>query len=247
MKPDSVLTTEYGRIINDRNSDGSRKKLPDGFKTSINDISIRGRISKDGFTVGFNVWDKKEGLGSEVVGYEYFTNTDDIDYMVHHSAKSIFTQYDTEFSEDVQSNSKFIFRNSTVEPSTGFVYTNKYQSVDNGIDPKVNDKKKSYFGEGFLTRFEQQFIIELFDFNTLIAGFHVESQVKEYFGISLGEEQSGYSTIIPSTFEDESQTVSPMYFSRNMSIFAQDEIRFLDNYAFTGGLRYDYDTDYGSL
>ena len=79
LEPEFVLTTEYGNIANEKNIDGSTKALPAGFRTDINDRFLRGRVKKDGFTLGFTFWDKNEGLGSEVVGYEYFSNTDGLD------------------------------------------------------------------------------------------------------------------------------------------------------------------------
>ena len=62
-EPDVILTTEFGDIPNERNPDGRTRRIPDGFKTGINDITLRGRIQKGGFTLGFTHWDKEEGLG----------------------------------------------------------------------------------------------------------------------------------------------------------------------------------------
>ncbi len=67
FEPDSVLTTEYGHIANERTSNGSTRKLADGFGTDIDDLYLRGKIQKGAFSLDFNFWDKEEGLGSEVV------------------------------------------------------------------------------------------------------------------------------------------------------------------------------------
>ena len=75
FEPDSVFTSELGNILNDRLSGGERKPLPDGFGNDIDNLFLRGRLEKDGFSMGFTLWDRDEGLGSEVAGYEYFANT----------------------------------------------------------------------------------------------------------------------------------------------------------------------------
>jgi len=247
FEPDSILTTEYGKIVNDRNSDGSRKKIPDGFKTNINDIMLRGRIQKNGFTLGFSYWDKKEGLGSEIPGYEYFCNTNALDYSVHHAGNTIFTSYNFDVNDKISSKSLLYHRNTRILPQTGFVYTYKYQSVNNGINPAVVDKKKAYHGEGFATRFEQQFNVNVSENDDLILGFHLARRNEQYFGISLGDEQKSNSTIVSSTYTNEDNSVQPMYFSHNAAFFFQSEQLIKDNYIFTGGLRYDVDSEYGNI
>lgn len=246
FEPDSVLTTEHGVIANERNPDGSRKAIPDGFNTSINDLYLRGRIAKDGFALAFNFWDRNEGLGSEVPGYEYFANTEGIDYRAHHNGFSIIGVYDTELDDRVNSTSRVYFRNTSVRPGTGFVYTYQYQSVNNGVDSAVVDKKKAYSGDGYVVGLDQQMNFELADRNLLIAGVQLEHYIKQYWGISLGPEQDISSTNVGSTFPNELPSVQPVYFARNFAFYAQDEHRFDDRYHLTAGVRIDVGNQFGN-
>jgi iron complex outermembrane receptor protein len=49
FEPDSVLTTEYGNISNERLSTGTTRPLANGFGTGIDDVYLRGRAEKGGF------------------------------------------------------------------------------------------------------------------------------------------------------------------------------------------------------
>jgi hypothetical protein len=69
---------------NDRTPFGTRKPITNGYNNSAQDYFLRGALSKDGLTFGFNIWDVKEGLSSYVPGYEYFANTPNIPFMKHH-------------------------------------------------------------------------------------------------------------------------------------------------------------------
>ena len=44
----------------------------------------------------------------------------------------------------------------------------------------------------------------------------------------------------------EQKSVQPMYFSKNWALFIQDEHKIKD-YLFTGGLRYETDSEYGDI
>jgi len=245
LEPDSVRTTEHGTIANDRNADGSRKTVADGFGTDVDDLYLRGRIGVGGFGAGFTFWDRDEGLGSEVVGYEYFAQTDGLEYRAHHRGYTGYADYRFDLAEETESYTRAYFRNTQILPETGFYYTFQYQSVDNGTEAATPDKKKGYHGEGFVAGAEQQVTAALSERNSLVAGLQVEQEIKEYFGISLGPEQDASSTIVASTYATEERTVRPVYFSRNAALYAQDEHRFGDDHSLTAGLRLDLDDEYG--
>ena len=246
-EPDVVSTTEYGTIANERSPDGGSKELADGFGTDIDDLYLRGRIQKDPFTLDFAFWDRDEGLGSEVVGYEYFANSPDLIYTAHHRGYDVLATHQFDLRDRVSSRSRLYFRSSRILPETGFVYTYKYQSVDNGVDPPVVDKVKGYHGEGFVAGLDQQFNAELSEDHALVFGFQLEQEIKQYFGISLGLKQDASSTVVHSTYTGEVESVQPMFFSQNAALFAQDEYRFGEQYSFTGGLRLDLDDEYGHV
>ncbi len=246
-EPDSVLTTEYGWIVNERNPDGSRKKLEDGFKNNIKDFGFRLKLVKDGFTLGANAWQRDEGLSSQIVGYKYFTNTENIDYCVKNSGHTIYTSYQFSLSDKITSKTLAYFYNTNVLPATGFLYTYKYQSVNNGIDPPVENKKKGYNGSGYMFRIEQQLDIETGKNNNLTLGFLYENAIRQYFGISLGPEQDASSTIVSSTYTNQEPSVQPVFYSTDIAVYAQDELRLFKNYVLTTGLRFDHSTNYGSI
>ena len=247
FEPDTVLTTEYDNIANEQNADGTRKELMDGFRTDIGDVYLRGRIERDDFALGFTLWDRREGLGSEVVGYEYFTHTPGLDYLVHHAGYTLFGSYSFDFGENVLSRSRVYFRSNRILPETGFFYTYKYQSVDNGMEPRVKDKKKGYHGEGFVAGLEQQFNIDVCERSHMVLGLQLEQEIKQYHGISLGPEQDAASTIVRSTYTSEEETVQPVFFSRNAALYIQDEYDLGWDCTFTGGLRFDADDEYGHV
>ena len=234
FEPDSILTSEYGLIANEPN-----KALNPGYNTNINDYYVRGKLEEGRFSLSFNIWNKSEGLGSEVVGYEYFTNTQNIDYKVQHQGKSLNFKYDYNLSDKIQSTSKLYFTNTSILPQTGFVYTYQYQSVDNGINPATLDKKKTYKSEGFLFGAEQHFIFNLHKNNTLFLGYQLEQKVRQYFDIHLDDN-------IPDNIPD-SLTVLPVYFSKNGAILLQDEHKFGKYLKLTAGVRYDFDQYYGQV
>ncbi len=204
-------------------------------------------MEKDGFSLGFTFWDRDEGLGSEVVGYEYFTNTPGLDYRAHHRGYAAFAAYGFDFRKHVRSRSRVYFRSNRILPETGFFYTFQYQSVSNGINPEVADKKKGYHGEGFIAGMEQQVNIDVSDRSSLVLGFQLEQEIKEYFGISLGVEQDAGSTVVGSTYSSEEQTVQPVFFSQNAALYIQGEYYLKKDYTFTGGLRFDADDEYGHV
>lgn len=240
-EPTQVLTTEYGNINN------PSLPLPDGFRNNINDKYIRGRVEKGDFSLGFSFWDRDEGLGSEVVAYEYFANTPGLEYRAHHRGYAASAAYGFDFAPHIFTKSRAYFRNDRILPETGFFYTYQYQSVNNGIDPLVSDKKKGYHGEGFVAGIEQQLNIDLSPNSDLVLGFQLEQEIKEYFGISLGPEQNANSTIISNTFPTEIQSVQPVFFSQNAALYAQLETKLTSDVTFTGGLRYDADDEYGQV
>ncbi|MEX1003625.1 MAG: TonB-dependent receptor [Crocinitomicaceae bacterium] len=236
-EPDSVLTTEHGVVANEPN-----KKLNDGFNTLIDDYYVRGKLQSKGFKLAFNFWRKREGLGSEVVGYEYFTNTKGIDYMAHHQGKTVNMEYEYELGERIVASSKLYYVNTSTRPETGFTYTYQFQSVDNGINPEVEDKKKSYESEGFLIGVEQQFRVAISPNNTLVVGALVEQKIRQYFNIFYTS-----PTTVISSEEINTFILQPVYFSKNGGFLIQDEHKFTDKLRLVLGGRLDYDQFFGSV
>ncbi len=139
------------------------------------------------------------------------------------------------------------FRNDRILPETGFVYTYQYQSVDNGIDPAVPDKKKGYHGEGFTVGLEQHLNLDLSERTGLVLGVQLDQEIKEHWGISLGPDQDSHSTIVASTWTSEQRSVQPVFFSQNAALYGQYEHRLDGEHTLTAGLRFDGDDEFGHV
>ncbi|MCO4745902.1 MAG: TonB-dependent receptor [Proteobacteria bacterium] len=217
--------------------------LPEGFDTSIEDLSLRARVTADNFEIGLQFWDRREGLGSEVVGYEYFANDPDREFQAHHQGYSAFARSRMPISERVQAETTLLHRSTRVLPGTAFYYTYQYRPAG-GRDIPV---RKNYLGEGLLTGLDQQVDVSLSEHETfsnrLTAGFQLQHQTRQYFAIGVGPGLEAGSTINPSTFPDGGASVQPVFFSANAGVFLQDEQQ-LGRHTLTVGARVDADSLY---
>lgn len=238
-EPTTVTTTEAGDVAN-TNDDGSPIALADGFDTSVDDLYFRGVYELNGFSLGFNWWLKREGLGSEVVGYEYFANTPGVPYQVEHSGYTVYVKNSGEITDKLSSNSKMFYRNTSILPNTEFVYTYKYQSVG-----PYKDKSKNYHGEGFAYGLDQQFDWELSEANGVTGGVMLEKKIQQYAGIGLGVTQDVSSNVVDSTYDTETPSVVPVYYTNEAGLYLQDEHKFSDAAVLTLGGRLDYNSTYG--
>ncbi len=262
-EPDRVQTSEYGTINNDRTPFGTRKPIPNGFNNSAKDFFLRGALSKDGFSLGFNIWDVKEGLGSYVPSYEYFANTPGIPYEKHHRGYFVNAAYETNITQKLHSTSKLYYRNTTIMPDTGFIYTYRYQSVDFPVannQPAIPtfDKAKQYYGPSSMTGAQQQFNYNATESNHLVFGMQVDRFIRQSIsdavgsvgvgGVSLGKGQNTNSNVVDSTWESGKQSVATVFYSTTIAGYIQDEQKFLnDRLSFTLGVRHDEDSDYGKI
>ncbi|MGV6860727.1 MAG: TonB-dependent receptor plug domain-containing protein [Putridiphycobacter sp.] len=235
-EPDSVLTLTQGVIANET----PNKPLPDGFNTNINDYYFRGKIQEDKMTLSFNFWEKNEGLGSEVVGYEYFANSPGIDYKVRHKGKSMNLAYKYELSENIKARSRIYFSNTSILPDTRFLYTYQFQSVENGVDSATTDIYKKYRSQGFLFGTDHQILTQIAPSNKLMLGFQFEQKIRQYFEIHLEESFTDLPT-------NSGLEVNPVYFSSNGAFLIQDEQKIGENYKMVLGVRYDFDQFFGQV
>jgi outer membrane receptor for ferrienterochelin and colicins len=262
-EPDKVTTTEYGTVANDRLPGNARKKLQDGFNNSVEDYFIRGSFNYKEFTMGFNVWNMVEGLGSYVPGYEYFMNTNGIAYQRHHRGAYLHATHETQITGKLSLMTKIYNRETTIMPDTGFEYTYRYQSIDHVVDNKGKtrlptwDKSKEYRNQGFLTGYQQQMNYKFSSMNDLVVGLFYEKSQRsdsDQSGISLGKRQSLDSNITERSWDNspywtyEQQSNQIIYYSSNTAVYAQDEQKLFNNrYSITGGLRVDQDKSYGKI
>lgn len=259
FEPDKVQTLEYGIINNDKTPFGTRKTLPDGFNNSAKDFFVRGSLSKDGLSIGFNVWDLKEGLGSYVPSYEYFTNTSQIPYTKHHRGYFVNANYETNITKNLYSTTKVYYRNTTIMPETGFEYTYRYQSIDFPIQSNgkqgspIPDRAKQYYGPSFLTGAQQHFNYAATETNHLVFGFQLDKFSRQSIsdtvgGVSLGKMQNTNSNLVTSSWESAKPSTAAVFYSTTGAGYIQDEQKFFDNkLSLTFGIRHDQDSDYGKI
>ena len=257
-EPDRVKTSEYGAINNDRTPFGTRKPIANGYNNSAQDYFLRGALSKDGLTLGFNIWDVKEGLSSYVPGYEYFANTPNIPFMKHHKGYFVNAAYETNITQKLFSTSKIYYRNTSIMPETGFEYTYQYQRVDfpvsNGqLTIPTFDKAKQYYAPSSMTGVQQVFNYNPTETNRLVIGIQLDkftrqSSSDEVGGVSLGRQQNKNSNIVSSSFPSGNPSVATVFYSTTASGYIQDEQKFFnDKLSFTLGVRHDQDSDYGKI
>ncbi|HRG45711.1 MAG TPA: TonB-dependent receptor plug domain-containing protein [Leptospiraceae bacterium] len=257
-EPDRVKTSEYGAINNDRTPFGTRKPIANGYNNSAQDYFLRGALSKDGLTLGFNIWDVKEGLSSYVPGYEYFANTSNIPFMKHHKGYFVNAAYETNITQKLFSTSKTYYRNTSIMPETGFEYTYQYQRVDfpvsNGqLTIPTFDKAKQYYAPSSMTGVQQVFNYNPTETNRLVIGIQLDkftrqSSSDEVGGVSLGRQQNKNSNIVSSSFPSGNPSVATVFYSTTASGYIQDEQKFFnDKLSFTLGVRHDQDSDYGKI
>lgn len=216
-------------------------------------------MSKDGLSIGFNIWDVKEGLGSYVPSYEYFTNTNGIPFMKHHRGYFVNATYETSITKNLFSTSKVYYRNTTIMPDTGFQYTYRYQSIDsptqtNGQPGNITfDRLKQYYGPSSMAGIQQQFNYNIIESNNLVFGFQLDKFTRQSIsdgvgGVSLGRKQNTNSNIVDSSWESGKQSVATVFYSTTGAGYIQDEQKFFnDKLSFTLGVRHDQDSDFGKI
>ncbi|MFT4900184.1 MAG: hypothetical protein ACI9U0_001985 [Flavobacteriales bacterium] len=123
---------------------GKSPALKNGFSTSIEDYYIRSKINYKDFDSSLSLWEKKEGLGSYVVGHEYFANDVGKDYLVNHKGGSFEMKYTFQPTKNIKSTTRFYITTQKVLPNTGFVYTYQFQDVNNGTDSIIPNYKKKH-------------------------------------------------------------------------------------------------------
>lgn len=240
-EPDSVQLLNGGLIRNEL-SNGQTKAINNGFNTSINDHYFRTKINYKNFDLTASHWKKKEGLGSYVVGYEYFANDESKDYFANHLGRSFEMKYSFYPSDKIKSTSRTYLLSQKVLPETGFSYTYKFQDV-NANDTLVPNYRKSYESEGYLMGFEQQLDFKYSVKHHLIVGCQFEQKIREFFNIRYVTDsmESSLSSI------NQNIVLRPVFFSSNGALFAQEQYSIRPNLMLTTGFRYDYDEFYGGI
>lgn len=225
--------------LNSPNPDGG-KPIKNGFNTEKDNKSVRLKFSGPGSEVGFFYWERKDGLGSYVPGYEYdATNSN---FIVHHTGYHVYSKsrYGL-IPKKINLHSNVWYRVNRQEPDTGFVYFYRFK-----------DMKKSYHSNGAQIGIEEQLDIKLSgDMDLTVGARHMTSRKMEQV-VSLNDEQNVRSSATDSSW-DEANSGNGLNVTKNYNTFQESEVALyalLEGKAssrinYSVGGRYEYGTDYG--
>ncbi len=217
--------------------------LRDGFRTNRDDTAFRVKVSSSNSEFGLHVWDKKDGLGSYVPGYEYYTNTPGKQYKVHHRGYNFYGKNILRLSDRFTLKSLVYYRVTRQMPKTGFVYTYKF----NGL-PKTFHSSSS---QGAI---EEQLRFKVNDDHSITGGVRFMTSLKTPQVVSLGQIQDGLSSTTGSSYAIASNgdglynsetvtTQNSLDYSGYIVWNAQIERKFFTSV----GIRYDNNSEYGSV
>lgn len=215
--------------------------IPDGFNNSKDDLAFRFKIGKEDLQLGINFWDKKDGLGSYVVGYEYDATASD--FITHHSGLTVYMKNGADLIEnELRWKSDLWYRLDKQESDTGFRYNYRF-----------NDLKKSYHSASSQIGFENQFEWQLDDKKTFIFGLRLLGLRQTDQVISLGREQSGSQSTTNSSWDIavagdglNQEKVNEIFDETETAVYALLEGEFNSNLSYSIGTRFSEGSDYGS-
>ncbi|MCW8877717.1 MAG: TonB-dependent receptor [Kangiellaceae bacterium] len=243
VHPD-ILTANYddqGNYVTNVPNPLAGQPIPDGFNNSKDDTAIRLKVTTDTLELGVNYWNKKDGLGSYVVGYEY--DATGSDFITHHSATTVYVKNTSELVEDkLNWKADLWYRLDNQESDTGFRYLYRF-----------NQLKKSYHSASSQIGFENQFDWQLSQDKTVILGARVLGNRQTEQVISLGQLQSGNESTTNSSWDIavagnglNQEKVHEIFDETETAFYALLEGEFNDKLSYSIGSRYSNGSDYGS-
>ncbi|WP_196137369.1 TonB-dependent siderophore receptor [Aliikangiella sp. G2MR2-5] len=240
----NYLTQNYdenGNYVTNSPHPLAGRPIADGFNTSKDDKAVRLRVSKDNLQIGLNYWDKKDGLGSYVVGYEYEATAED--FITHHSSTSVFIKNQFPLVEKKLSwKTDFWYRVDQQESDTGFRYTYRFP-----------DLKKSYHSASSQIGFENQVDWQISENETAIFGLRFLGNRQTEQVVSLGRLQNGNASTTDAAW-DIAASGEGLYQPKVNEIFDESETAFYflfeseinSQLSYSLGARYSDGSDYGS-
>ena len=215
--------------------------VPDGFNNAKDDKALRFKVETDDMQLGINYWEKKDGLGSYVVGYEYDATADD--FITHHSSFTAYIKKQTTILENkVNWKSDLWYRTDTQEEDTGFRYLYRF-----------NELRKTYHSASSQVGFENQLDWKLENNKTFIIGARLLGNRQTDQVISLGEEQKGNASTTDSSWDIavaggglNQEKVNEIFDETETAIYGLLEGDFSPQLSYSIGTRYSNGSDYGS-
>ncbi len=225
--------------------------LRDGFNTSKDDIAARlnlfyinpggsAALGTKEAGIGFSFWDKKDGLGSYVPGFEYLTA--DPDFLVHYQNYHIFGKHDFQITDWFNLKSSVWFRVNRQMPDTGFEYTYRFKNM-----------AKTYHSYSTQAAIEEQALFSISEASNLLIGGRFMISEKMNQVISLNQEQGGRSSTTNSSWVTANSgqglyqsTIANTINEDEFSLYGVFDSRYNEYVSYSLGARYDYSTEYGT-
>lgn len=224
--------------------------LPDGFNTEQKSWSARGAIEyirpktlikgiEQVKLSGF-YWQKEQGLGSYVPGYEYQARHSS--FQSKHSAKQLNFDYTYRLDQNMKLSGNIWYRQNRQHPTTGFKYT--YRFVD---------LVKSYHSRSAQHGIEKRLNWQLSDNDTLQLGARFIASDKMNQIVSLGQYQSQQVAATSSSWQyatagDNPSLGQQQQYSVNrpneQALYFNYDSKVNEQWSFSGGLRADHSDDY---
>jgi outer membrane receptor for ferrienterochelin and colicins len=239
----NILTAHYdenGSYVEDVPHPMAGQSIANGFNNAKDDTNLRLKVSADNLEIGVQYWNKKDGLGSYVVGYEYDATADD--FITHHSALSIYMKNQKSLIDNkLNWQSNLWYRQDSQESDTGFRYLYRF-----------NQLKKSYHSSSSQIGLENQFDLKLGEENNLVFGFRFLGNRQTEQVVSLGQIQSGNASTTTSSWDLavngqglNQEKVNEIFDENEMAIYALYEGQFSQKLSYSIGNRYSNGSDYG--
>ncbi len=214
--------------------------IPDGFNTSKEDKAFRLKAYSDTTEMGITYWERLDGLGSYVPGYEYDATADD--FVSHQSSLAIYSKHIQKLSNDkVTWQSDFRYRVDQQEPDTGFRYNYRF-----------DDLKKSYHSKSSQFDVEQQLSWKQDDKDFIVGMRYLESRNVDQI-VSLGSVQDVATSNTDSSwdiavagdglFQSKSNVTKS---ETEIAVFGLLEGNILPQLDYSIGARYSDRNEYGS-
>jgi len=242
VKP-SVILSDYdkdGNYITNLPNPQEGRSIDDGFNTEQKSYAIRTKLNYRNNEIGFHISDNRYAYGSAIVAYEY--DLSDKENTTHTQNYHIYANNQFEINERITLNSTIVYRATNIIPDGGFKYHYQFPYI-----------RKSYSNYSYQGYFEEKLIYNQNENNTLEFGLKASMSKASNRVVSLGDYTTNkYSTnsswdIASSGGGLNQSKVYPNYWIKELALYALWDHQFSNRLSSSFGLRYDYNSEFGSI
>ena len=229
-----------GEFVTNTSNPRGGTYVNDGFNTQHDNVAIRSKLSFKNMELGFFLSDFTRAYGSAVVAYEYDLN--DKENTTHYQNYHIYASHTAQISAKLSLKSDLVYRATNVIPDGGFKYLYQFP-----------DLQKNYAGYSNQTYFEERLLYDLNANNDLSFGLKFSLSNANNRIVSLGDyPNEKYSTDwswdIAADGGGLNQTkYYPNFWVKEIAFFTHWNHQFNNKLSSSAGIRYDYNSDFGSI